>query len=84
MHNRYGGGHYVITWYLENWDRPHLPTASEVHFLRTSDLEEDKMAGNHAMSVSCNTEFSFRRGKCNAAASASNYGEFQVLLFPPN
>lgn len=83
MHNRYGGGNYTVTRYLENWDRPHLPAASEVCFLRIGDLEKEKMAGNHAMLLRYNTEFSFLTGNCNAAASASSYGEFPVLFFPP-
>ena len=81
MHNRYRQGTYTVTRYWENWDRPHLPAASEVSFLRTGDLE-DKMAGNHATLLRYNTEFSFLTGNRNAAASASNYGEFPVLLFP--
>lgn len=82
MHNRYGGGHYVITWYLENWDRPHLPTASEVHFLRTSDLEEDKIAGNHATLVSCNTEFSFHGGNAMLQHQQAIMVSFKFSSFP--
>lgn len=84
MHNRYGEGNYTVTQYFENCDRSHLLTASEVCFLRTGNLEEDKMAGNHATLLSYNMEFSFLTGNCNAAASASNYSEFSVQLFPLN
>lgn len=62
----------------------HLFTASEVCFLRTGDLEEDKMPRNNVTLLRGNNEYSFLMRNCSAAASASNYGEFQVFLFPKN
>lgn len=60
---------------LENSDRFHLPTASEVCFLRAGDLEEGKLAGNHAILLRLNIDITFLIRNCNAAASASNYSD---------
>lgn len=78
MHNRYGQGTIL--------SHNHLFTDSELCFLRTGDLEKDKMPRNYATLLRGNTKYSFLMGKCSflIAASASNYGEFQVFLFATN